>query len=325
MVRHRKRRWGSDAPSERRYYSHNALVGVSKLMGRHSLKLVVTIGEWLPTLRKLVRPAAEFSFSKGAIGNELASMLLGVVDLTRTNNAQIAKPLATFLNYSGVYLQDYFRVSSKLTLNMGLRYEYEQGLQEKNNQLTVGFDPSATSPLVVPGYSLKGGLVYAGVNGTATQQTQPSGKKFGPRVGFAYMVNDKTTVRGGYGIFWAPPVFAFSVTGLGAIGFSSITTVSPGATLSNPFPNGLNQPIGNSLGLLTNVGDTVHFVDPNRKAAYVQQYSLDIQRELPGGITTTLSYVGSRGNHLQIGGINDAVLNINQITPGVLSNIRQRT
>ena len=122
-----------------------------------------------------------------------------------------------------------------------------------------------------------------------------------------------------WGLIFAPPIFTFSVTGIGALGFSSITTVAPGATLSNPFPNGLNQPIGNTLGLLTNVGDTIHFVDQNRQAAYVQQYSLDIQRELPGGIAMTLGYTGSRGSRLQIGSINDSTLNINQLTADKLT------
>jgi trimeric autotransporter adhesin len=133
------------------------------------------------------------------------------------------------------------------------------------------------------------------------------------------MLNGKTTLRGGYGIFWAPPIFNFSISGLGALGFSAITTAQAGATLSNPFPNGLNKPIGNAQGLLTNVGDVVHFVDQTRDAAYTQQFSFDLQRELPGGITATVSYAGSKGTSLQMGGINDSTFNINQLTPALLS------
>ena len=309
---------GSGAASQRRYYSHNLLGSVSKLIGKHSVKVGADYRKMFADFTQIGQASGEFSFSKGTVGNELASLILGLPDLTRTNNAQIAKPLQTYVNYYGVYVQDDFRLSNKLTLNLGLRYEYEQGLQEKNNNLTVGFDRTATSPLVVPGLNLKGGLIYAGVNGNPTQQT-PGVSKYAPRAGFAFSLNDKTVIRGGYGIFWAPPIFTFSVTGIGALGFSSITTVAPGATLTNPFPSGLNQPIGNTLGLLTNVGDTIHFVDQNRQAAYVQQYSLDIQRELPGGIAMTLGYTGSRGSRLQIGSINDSTLNINQLTADKLT------
>lgn len=313
---------GSAAPSERRYYSHNALGSVSKLMGSHSVKIGGDYRRMSADFTQTGQASGEFSFTRAVTNNELASLLLGYLssDSSLTNNAQIARPLATYTNYMAAYVHDDYRLSQKLTLNFGLRYEYEQGLMEKDDQLTVGFDPNVASPLQMPGLNLRGGLLYAGVNGNPRQQTQASRAKFGPRIGFAYAYDDKTTIRAGYGIFWAPPVFNFSITGLGALGFSSVTTAAVGAegTLSNPFPNGLNQPTGNSLGLLTQLGDTVDYVDYNRKPAYVQQYSVDVQREMPGSVVLTLSYVGSRGTHLQIGGINDAVVKLNQLAPEYL-------
>ncbi|HEX8999449.1 MAG TPA: TonB-dependent receptor, partial [Blastocatellia bacterium] len=241
------------------------------------------------------------------------------LNFAANNTAQISVPLRSYVDYWGAYVQDDFRVNSRLTVNLGLRYEYETGLRERDNQITVGFDRNATSPLQVPGLNLKGGLVYAGVNGAPTELSPAWKTKFGPRIGFAYQLNDKTTVRGGYGIFWAPQVFTFSVAGIGALGFSSISTVAAGQTLSNPFPNGLIKPSGNSLGLLTNVGTAVDYVDQDRGAPNVQQYSLDIQRELPGNIALTLSYIGSRGTQLNLGSINDSTINLNQLTPQVLS------
>lgn len=310
---------GSGAPSQRRYYSHNGMASLSKLMGRHSLKFGADYRRLNADFISYGQASGQFFINNAGTGDAIANLILGRLDFTNNSTAQIAKPLAAFVNYYAGYAHDDFRISSKLTVNVGLRYEYEQGIQEANNQLTVGFDRNATSPLVVPGMTLKGGLIYAGVNGAPTQQSTPVKAKLGPRVGFAYSMNDKTTIRGGYGIFWAPQVFTFSVTGLGALGFSSVSTVASGATLSNPFPNGLTQPTGSSRGLLTNVGTAVDFVDPDRKAPYVQQYSLDIQRELPGGITTTISYVGSRGTSLNLGSINDSTINLNQLTPQVLS------
>ena len=96
-----------------------------------------------------------------------------------------------------------------LTLNLGLRYEFEQGLQEKNDEFTVGFDRDRPWPFQIPGGPpLKGGLMYAGVDGYPTHQSDPCKTKFAPRVGFAWSVNPKTVVRGGYGLFWAPHQYA---------------------------------------------------------------------------------------------------------------------
>ncbi len=311
--------FGSAAPSDQVYYSHNFLGSVSKLIGKHSVKFGADYRRLATDFTEYGQASGTFNFNTNETGNAIANILLGRFDFTRQNTAQIATPLAAYLDYGAFYVQDDFRLTSKLTINAGLRYEIETGLKERENHFTVGFDPTVASPLKVPGMDLKGGLLYAGVNGAQTGQTDTF-HKFAPRVGFAYALNGKTTVRGGYGIYYAPPIFNFTIAGLGALGFSAISTVAPGATLSNPFPNGLNKPIGNSLGLLTNVGDVVHFVDQKRKPAYVQQFSVDVQRELPMGITATLSYIGSKGTKLQIGGINDATFNINQLSADKLSD-----
>ena len=311
--------FGSAAPSDQVYYSHNLLGSVSKLIGKHSLKFGADYRRLATDFTEFGQASGTFFFNSNETGNAVANMLLGRLDFTRQNTAQIATPLEAYLDYGALYAQDDFRITSKLTINAGLRYEIETGLKERNDHFTVGFDPTVASPLKVPGMELKGGLLYAGVNGAPTGQTETF-HKFAPRVGFAYALNDKTTIRGGYGIFYAPPIFNFTIAGLGALGFSAISTVSPGASFSNPFPNGLNKPVGSSLGLLTNVGDAIHYVDQTRKAAYVQQFSVDVQRELPFGITTTLSYIGSKGTRLQIGGINDATFNINQLSADKLSD-----
>jgi hypothetical protein len=311
--------FGSAAPSDQVYYSHNFLGSVSKLIGKHSVKFGADYRRLATDFTEYGQASGSFNFNTNETGNAIANILLGRFDFTRQNTAQIATPLAAYLDYGAFYVQDDFRLTSKLTINAGLRYEIETGLKERENHFTVGFDPTVASPLKVPGLDLKGGLLYAGAGGAPTAQTDTF-HKFAPRVGFAYSLNDKTTIRGGYGIFYAPPIFNFTIAGLGALGFSAISTVSPGATLSNPFPNGLNKPIGNSLGLLTHVGDVIHFVDQKRKPAYVQQFSLDVQRELPMGITASVAYIGSKGTKLQIGGINDATFNINQLSADKLGD-----
>jgi hypothetical protein len=298
---------GSAAPNERRWYSQNFLVGLGELKGRHSLKTGFDYRRLSLDFYNIGQASGSFTFTRAFTqgpnpnaattqgGNELASMLLGTV---ASGNSQLVTPLSVYINYFAGYAQDDFRLSQKLTLNFGIRYEYEQGLQERDNQLTVGFDPSAGFPVNAPGIDVHGGLIFAGVSGAPTQQVRPQKKKLGPRIGFAWALDGKTTIRGGYGILWAPAIFSLgpTVDGYGALGFSAVTNMvtsldgglTPSNYLSNPFPNGLLRPSGSSRGLLTQVGQNVSFVDQNRQAAYMQQYSLDVQRELPGSIALTI-------------------------------------
>jgi hypothetical protein len=97
------------------------------------------------------------------------------------------------------------------------------------------------------------------------------------------------------------------------------TTGTPTVSLTNPFPNSLVPPSGNSLGLISGAGTSIAFVDQNRTAPRVQQYSADLQRELPGDMAVTFSYVGARGDHLPLGGTVDTVVNINQLDPKYLA------
>jgi hypothetical protein len=115
-----------------------------------------------------------------------------------------------------------------------------------------------------------------------------------------------------------------STSNYGQIGFTN-NTVSPQTSgvptvsLTNPFPNGLVAAAGNSLGYLSGVGTTISYVDQNRAAPRVQQYSVDLQRELPAAMAITLGDVGARGDHLPLGGSNDTVVNINQLDPKYLA------
>src|SRR5439155_6440756 len=133
----------------------------------------------------------------------------------------------------------------------------------------------------------------------------------------------KTVVRGGYGVYWAPwnyPIPDSSANNYGQVGYAQSTLVPqtapvPSVTLTNPFPNGLVQPLGNSLGALTGVGTNISYVDQHATAPRVQQYSVDFQRELPGSMALKVSYIGARGSHLGLGGTVDASVNVNQLDP----------
>jgi hypothetical protein len=128
-------------------------------------------------------------------------------------------------------------------------------------------------------------------------------------------------------LYWAPynyPIPSTANNNYGQVGFSQNTNVAqtapiPTISLSNPFPAGTVQPSGNSKGLLSGLGTDIAFVDQNSTAPRVQQYSIDLQRELPGAMAVTVSYIGSRGDHLSLGGSNDTAVNYNQLDPKYLA------
>jgi hypothetical protein len=171
--------------------------------------------------------------------------------------------------------------------------------------------------------------MYAGVNGNHTYQGNPPGLKWSPRAGMAYSFTSKTVLRGGYGMFWAPynyPAPSTSSSNYGQVGYTQNTVTPqsgsntvPTVTLDNPFPSGVVQPSGNSRGALSGVGTTISYVDQNRKAPRVQQYSVDIQRQLPWDMAIKIGYIGARGDQLGMGGTVDTAVNINQVDPKYLS------
>lgn len=335
---------GAIDPSDRNLYSWSANGTVSKLLGRHTIKGGVdyrTIGldsqsfsggaSVLNFDRRFTSANPNVNGVNGATpsGNALASLLLGYPSGDPGNQSRIgvSAPANYFLNYYGAYLQDDFRVSSKLTINGGLRIEHETGLKEEENRFTVAFDRTlnpggALGAITVNGNPVRGGLVYAGVNGAPTEQGNQPAVKFSPRFGFVYSANPKTVVRGGYGIYQAPWNYPFlGSANYGQVGYSQNTFTNqnqfiPTLTLNNPFPGGVTQPRGNSLGALEGVGSNIEFIDQDKGAPYVQQYSLDINRELPGNIAVGFEYSGATGRNLGLGGANDsATLNINQLDP----------
>jgi len=339
---------GAIDPSDRNLYSWSANGTVSKLLGRHTIKGGVDYRTIGLDSQSFSGGAGVFNFDRrftsanpnvngvnGATpsGNALATLLLGYPSGDPGNQSRIgvSAPANYFIQYYGAYLQDDFRVNSKLTINGGLRIEHESGLQEEENRFTVAFDRTlnpggALGAISVNGNPVRGGLVYAGVNGAPTEQGNQPAIKLSPRFGLVYSVNPQTVIRGGYGIYQAPWNYAFlGAANYGQVGYSQNTfsnqgQFQPTLTINNTFPGGVTQPRGNSLGALEGVGSNIEFIDQDKGAPYVQQYSFDINRELPGNIAVGFEYSGATGRNLGYGGANDsATININTLDPAHLA------
>jgi trimeric autotransporter adhesin len=320
--------FGGGCTNQDVYYSRSFNVSVSKFLGKHSVKA----GFDFRTLHDFGTPAAgpsSFGFTDvftratpqvttAGTGSSLATLLLGY---PTSGQMSVVTSFNDFIRYYGGFVQDDFRITPKLTLNFGVRFEYESGIQEANNKLIVGFNPTATNPLQqnVTGIQVPGEVEYAGVNGNPTQTGNELGVKPAPRIGVAYSIDSKTVVRGGYGIFWVPTFFNFQ----NAIGYSQTTSIvastngnfTPAASLANPYPSGLLQPTGNSLGGLSGIGQSITVFNPGTQSAgYVQQYSLEVQRQVPAGFVLTAGALGSHSLHLLVSG-----QNIDQLNPSYFS------
>jgi hypothetical protein len=315
-------------------YSHALTGSLTHLLGRHTFK--AGLDYRLLGLR-VFAPEDEngmFVFGSdftrgpdpisGTGGDSMATFLLG---FPTSGFYNLSANTRLYSHYISGYVQDDVRVRDNLSVTIGLRYEFEQGWRERDDAIVVGFDADRPFPTQVAGLDLRGGLMYAGVDGYPTYQGDPSPVNFGPRLGMSWSLSPRVVVRGGYGLFWSPPQVpqAFSQAALSTRGFSASTTYvastdnlrtpCTGCSLTNPFPRGVEQPQGSSRGLLTGAGGNVDFIDQHSRAAYTHQYSAEVQLEVVPGLVGSLGYVGNRAERLTYGGTFDAVVNLNQLDP----------
>jgi hypothetical protein len=293
--------------------SRNFAASINESLGRHSVKGGLEFRRLHVDYTDLTDAPSDYSFNgvfttakataaSGTNGNATADVLLG---LPISGQIEQSQKFFQYLSYYGLFVQDDFRVNHKLTLNLGLRYEYETGLKEKNNNEVVGFDQTIASPLAAYDPGVVGGLLYAGLN-TKTECCDLSKKKFAPKLGFAYELTPKTVIHGGIGMLYLP--MRYDPTAALNIGYTSETpivsstnggeTVSSSWSFSNPFPSGPIAPTGNSAGLLSGIGTPIQAIQLGFKSPLITQFSIGVQRTLPWGVLFEGSYIGSRGRHL---------------------------
>jgi carboxypeptidase family protein/TonB-dependent receptor-like protein len=241
-------------------------------------------------------------------GNAFASFLLGAP-------AGGSVPVNLFPHYYwsfvAPWIQDDWRVTNKLTVNLGFRWDFNSPVHEEKNRLNYAFDPTLTNPISGRvGQPIMGGIRFLGVNGAPTTPWKFDWNNWQPRAGAAYQIDEKTVLRAGYGKYFLNPT-AQSFTN----GFSLTTSLlssndggrTPTYALANPFPDGIQRPSGSALGALTFLGRGPSFSNPSFIVPYVHQFSVGVQRELPWHVALETSYVGSRSYKVQSnwGGYNE--------------------
>lgn len=354
--------FGSRNPNSNITNTFSVPIYLTKIAGNHTFKFG---GEYRNF--QINQSGGSFNFGGGAFcftnqftarnpqnlttgGAAFADLLLGAPSLSGNCNGNVGatqvenlSPTTFQWGYSAVYVQDDFKVTPRLTLNLGLRYDYEQPPVERFNRQNRGFAIDQPNPLAAavrnasatdcPACAnLTGGLLFTDVSGQPRGAFEPDRNNFQPRVGVAYQLNDKTVLRGGYGLFYFPSAEYGGSTGFSVITPFTGTLTGGGANqfipradaFSNPFPNGLAQPTGSSLGQLTALGGNISFSNPERRIPYIHQYSVGIQRELPFRLKLDLSYVGSNSRDILTGDAqNSATRNLNVNSAEQIARFRQ--
>jgi len=320
---------------------------LNKIRGPHELKFGFEGRLHQQNYIQTNAPLGYFNFSN--VGSSLCSqpgITTSCQDAANANNSSGGDAMASFLmgqmegpggyyeiqfqpatqNYQYAWFaQDNWKVTPKLTLNLGVRYDVSLPRTDKFNHQDW-FNPNATNPLnggkisytdPLTGQSVTRPLLGGEVFATPSQRTNyiTDWSDIQPRIGFAYQFMQKMVVRGGYGIYYGQSRSGASgVVPWGSAGFDEYTNVvtsynsdrtTPYLHLSNPFPNGLNQPAGSSLGLLNDVGFGAN--GPLRIAAanrtpQEQSWTFGIERQLPSNIVVSADYLGKKGTHLPFAG-----------------------
>jgi hypothetical protein len=316
---------GNDGGFQQPTYNHSLLATLNWTRGAHSFRFGFdgrtlydngyTYGNVSPRL-DFAETFTRGPFDNSAIaptGQGPASFMLGIptggfVDLNASK--------AEHSNFFSGFVTDDWRITRRLTLNVGLRWEVETPLTERHNRSTRDFDFSVASPvqaaaqaayarapipeIPVSEFRVLGGPTFLGVNGQSRGQRNTDLHAFMPRFGYAWQVRPRMVVRGGYGIFFG--LVGADFADVSQPGFSQRNNIIPSndngityaASISNPLPNGLTQPKGASGGLLTYLGLSPGFSSVDGRRPYTQRWSTSIQVEPFSQSVFEIGYIGSR-------------------------------
>ena len=302
------------------------------LVGNHNMKFGTEYRQYVEHSSRFptaVSPRINFSntYTRGPLdnsaaaprGQDFASFLLGVPTGGTMSRA------AEYKERSGVfslYAHNDWRVRNNLTLNLGLRWEYESPLSEAEDRMISGFDFTTPLPISdqvranyarnpipevpVSQFQVRGGVLYPDTGGPDAAWKGIYSNLM-PRAGFSWQPEARTAVRGGYGLFY--DVLGPNRISANQTGYSRETALVPTldngqtfvATLANPFPNGLLEPVGSDLGLMTNVGLGVSFPYSGEVGTpRTHRWSIGVQRELPWFFLVEGTYVGSISQNLTV-------------------------
>jgi hypothetical protein len=252
------------------------------------------------------------------LGQPVAALLLGLPSATNSYVSRTADYAEQSMSW-GLFVQDDWKLTPRLTLNLGVRWEFETPLTERYNKSVKGFDPNYAPPfaaqaianyarnplqdLAAAQFGVKGGLTFATASDRGLYETPK--RNLMPRVALAYHATPKTVIRAGYGLF-----YGFLGERRGDVvqhGFTRQTPFNPSsdngltylATLTNPFPTGILEPLGASQGSLTFMGQSVFFFNQKPLQPQMQRWQIGFQREFHN-LVLEGSYVGNRGTHIEI-------------------------
>ncbi len=263
-------------------------------------------------------PGGAFVFQNSVTGSSLANLLLGrVFSATRRDN----EPLHSRANSWGFFIQDDWRVTPRLTLNIGMRYDLDSPRWEIHNRQNA-FNSAAINPVSgTPGI-----ITFAGINGVSKYANTWDWNNFGPRFGFAFRADDKTVVRGGTAVLYtgeydeATPLDAasgFSIQGSFSSPDNGVTPpfyLQDGMPLVNfPSPSDLTPGFG-AVAIGQKVTTSVDYFKYNRATGYLYQASLDIQREIGKNFVIDVGTLLTLGHHLT----SPTHENINQVPTNLL-------
>jgi hypothetical protein len=301
---------------------------VTKIAGRHTMKFGADLRKQVESSNSFGNSSGRYEFNslwargpldtspEAPIGQELTAFLLG---FPTSGNFQVNATRTQQAYYYAFFVQDDFRLRNNLTLNIGIRYERDLGTTERYNRSLSGFDSAATnavtaaaraayaaspSPLLAAAqFNPLGGVTFANADNPKVYRTYPYA--IAPRLGFSWspaFLGGKTVLRGGVGLFYQ----GIGTTGIQQPGFSQQTALaaninnflSPVATLANPFPGGIQQPVGAANGVNTFLGQNITFTQNQIGQPRTWRWNFNIQRELNANTVVEVGYIGSRAGHL---------------------------